>query len=941
MSRIRILRNPLDGGDALHLRTDDVLSVFKEAKRLHPQARIFLHPACAQNDVTPTNHVDIASLQMLAKTNDFDISLHAGAPAVVAWVAFAISLAMSVYTYMNMPGTPEGVQGSSNNELSNRTNRERIKGRVPDPFGRVKSIPDLIAPPFLYYNEYGTEVEECLMCIGRDEYLIEDIKDGDTYGSTIDGFATSVYAPGQSLISDAPQVRMGDAFTKAPRIAKKSSAVTGQTLPNATESVIDTAVEGTMYPKHPNRIYLVGGGMDAKFTAGESVIVDAETIFSKDELLSGTANIEIDGTITIATSLNILDVNQFQSLQINTMLVEDPVNGSIDLAGTYPILSINKSGTYIYEIKLSDFATINPNWQRLEENSSAVMSAMLTDSTLAVNISGTYQSIIAVTSDFIELGIPVALQAEWDKLQNKTVNSAVIDLRKGTDNWLGWFYINFVNVEELVFNFYYPKGMYSVGTNGKNYPYNSVYSIQYQELDENGQAVGLISSSTYMQWEENTSAFGGSKIFAMPQVFSHGVRVRVRKEADLYVASKTTRMNELKLKSVYACNYLEKLIYPEVTLVRSLTVATDGALSVKERQWNCIATRLLYSYESGVKSELKKASSDFADIVCALAIDPLMGRSDISAIDVQSLYATSNEITAYFGTSKAAEFNYTFDQKDTSFEESLAQIATCVNSNARRESSKIHFQFEKDTPNSIILFNHRNKQPFSETWSEKMGVDREYDGVEVTWIDPNDSWIEATIKLPDENISNPKKLELLGVTNKYQAHFIANRVWNKIKHQRLTVQFTAYGEADLVTLNDRIAITDDTTPDIILMNGRSSGGVKAWSGQNIRVSQPVQLDPSKNYTIHLQLKTRFVETMQVTQGASDYDLILERLPAMPLVFGEDDHATYSITLATEKDIEAFLVSEKSPSGQYQSEVTAINYDARYYASDKDFINNLI
>src|SRR5690606_36060038 len=279
MSRLRIFRNPVDGGDeVLHIRTDKVLETFIEVKKKSPQARIFLRPACQQNDVTPSNHIDAASLQMLSKTNDFDIVCEAGEPLTIFLVATAVlSAGLAIYTYLNMPDVPQMDQKSGNNELSNRNNRERIKGRVPDIYGTVKSVPDLVTQPILYYKEDGVEVEECLMCLGRGEFEISDIKDGDTFGSTIDGFSTSVYAPGMSL-TGTPQIQIGRSFNKAPLIGKKSSAITGQTLPDPTETAIDTAIEGTMYAQWPNRLYLDGGGLDAIFEVDESIILNSEKI---------------------------------------------------------------------------------------------------------------------------------------------------------------------------------------------------------------------------------------------------------------------------------------------------------------------------------------------------------------------------------------------------------------------------------------------------------------------------------------------------------------------------------------------------------------------------------------------------------------------------------------------------------------------------------------
>ena len=433
MSRLRILKNPLNGGDeVLHIRTDKVLETFIEVKKKHPQARIYLQPACQQNDVTPSNKVDEASLVVLSRKHDFDIVCHAAGLTPVEWfmvAAAVLSVGVSVYTYMNMPDVPIMDQKSSNNELSNRVNRERIKGRVPDPFGTNKCVPDLIAPPILYYKDDGIEIEECLMCLGRGEFEITDIKDGDTFGSTIEGFSTSVYAPGMNL-TGTPQIQIGRSFTEAPLIGKKSSAITGQTLPDPTEPVIDTAVEGTMYPQYPNRLYLVGGGLDATFSVGESVVVNADRIGVADVQLSGSTNVEANGVITIGSAVNIENPNNFKSIQIDTLLIQDDLNGLLDLAGQYEVASILKSGSFAYEVTLVNPVSVNPNWALLTDNNLANSSTLLTNNSNSVDISGNYANITAVTSDFIELEIPVELQSEWGKLNGITVNSAVIDLQK-------------------------------------------------------------------------------------------------------------------------------------------------------------------------------------------------------------------------------------------------------------------------------------------------------------------------------------------------------------------------------------------------------------------------------------------------------------------------------------------------------------------------------
>jgi hypothetical protein len=84
--------------------------------------------------------------------------------------------------------------------------------------------------------------------------------------------------------------------------------------------------------------------------------------------------------------------------------------------------------------------------------------------------------------------------------------------------------------------------------------------------------------------------------------------------------------------------------------------------------------------------------------------------------------------------------------------------------------------------------------------------------------------------------------------------------------------------------------------------------------------------------------------MLVTQGVDEWHLVLERLPILPLITSSDGNVSatnYSITLSNELDSEAYLISEKSPSATFESEITAVNYDERYYSNDSDYINNLI
>lgn len=943
MSRLRIITNPIDATDGmLHVRTEKVLEVFIEIKRIHPQARIYIQPACIQNDVTPTSKLDEASLQMLAKNHDFDIVCQAGEPATIAYIVVAIiSLALSIYSYMNMPKANKGVeQASSNNTLGNRENTQRIGGRIPDIFGTVLAIPDLIAPPFRYFQN-NVEIEECLMCLGRGYYAISNVKEGETSITQIDGESVSVYDPGQSLDTTTPMYRYGDVLNYAPLIGKQSRSITGQTLLNPSSARF---ISNEVTFSYPNIINV----HTDDFVNGETVLIEGAQFGVKDQLLSGTVNVGLDYVLTVATSIDIHQPQNFKGLNIQALLIDDPVEGTLDLAGIYEISNVVKSGSvgsWVYEVTLISPQIINQNFLKITEAISGSISGNLTDNIDSLDLDGTY-TININSGTTITLSAPDAVNPDWLKLQNwGSTAGNTIGLYGTQENWLGWFETD-TEADQIYANFNAPNGLYHIGTKGYKEVIGVELQMEYQALDSTGVPTGTTYSVDDTLWGDPQSIANPVGL-TLKASLSTSSRLRYRIRRITVHTSKGTVVDEVQAHSVYSMATLSKLSYEDVTLVRTVTVTNDISAGVKQRELNMLATRKVYSYATGEQSVDRVASNKFADIICAVTTDKYIGRRTIDVLDVQGLYDTQAECALYFGTNKAVEFNYTFDDANTSYEETLATIAPSVFSNARRTSGKIYFEFEKVNPSSAILFNHRNKKPQSETLSTRFGMDKQYDGVEATWRNAEENYAEESIKLPNDLISNPKKIDLVGVTNKVQAHLIANRAWNKIKYQRKSIQFTGYGEADLVTVNDRIAVVNDTSPTLVPLGidgGYTSGEITFWSGHNIEVSQPVQLDSSKAYTIHLQLANGSVETMPVTQGVDEWSLILDRLPILPLLTGADAKVVstvYSITLSNHLDSEAFLITEKSPSATFETQITAVNYDERYYQNDGDFINHLI
>ncbi|EMF0909645.1 hypothetical protein V2F11_003691, partial [Acinetobacter baumannii] len=602
-------------------------------------------------------------------------------------------------------------------------------------------------------------------------------------------------------------------------------------------------------------------------------------------------------------------------------------------------------GSWVYEISLVNPQSVNQNFLKMTEAASSSISGTLTDNIDSMDLDGTY-TININSGTTITLSAPDAINPDWLKLQNwGSTAGNMVGLYGSQENWLGWYETD-TEGDQIFANFNAPQGLYHIGVKGYKEIIGVLLEMEYQLLDATGSPTGTIFSISETL-SGNPQSIASPVGLTLKATLPSTSRLRYRLRRRTVHTSKGTVVDEVQAHSVYIMTALTKLSYEDVTLVRTVTVTNDITSGVKKRELNMLATRKVFSYESGSKSPERIASNKFADIVCAVNTDDYIGRRSIDIVDIQDLYATQNQIQTYFGTSKAIEFNYTFDNDNMSYEETLATIAYSVFCNARRTSGKVYFQFEKVNPSSSILFNHRNKKPQSETVTTRFGKDKQYDGVEATWRNASENYTEESIKLPNDGITNPKKIELIGVTNKVQAYLLAYRAWNRIQYQRETIQFTGYGEADLVTINDRIAVVKDSIPTLVPLGeegGFTSGEIEAWSGLNIQISQPVHFDATKSYTIHLQLSNRSVETMLVTQGVDEWHLVLERLPILPLITSSDGKVTatnYSITLSNELDSEAYLISEKSPSATFESEITAVNYDERYYSNDSDYINNLI
>lgn len=850
MKTVHIIYDPMVPTGNITVETDDVCRTCKEAFDEWPlHARIYHNNVDESNDVTPHCEADVSRLMELDGT--FFIVNYPGDPVtILVGILINIVLAVAVYYLTPKPkaaapdtATRDQTPGSPNNALTDRQNTVRLNGRIPDIYGQIRSMPDLIAPPYKVFAN-NLEVEHTLMCVGRGAYEINDVKDDTTLVSAISGESVEVYAPyTSSLNSDTPQYTVGTAITDQFVSAKRYAAVNGQTL---------LATNNTSH-------VFTAGNLHATYNQSNG----SGTLTSSDGAINLSTTYPLGSTVVISES-------QFMSAY-----------GWRDINGIYVVSSVDAT-----HISFNGVNSINANWHMFNYDSGG----------------GTIS------------------------LYNVSI--------------VGSFTVDVVADGSLWFNFIALNGIYIVNkTSGVQSASSVTISIGITPLDADGIPTGsMVTYTTTLTGSAlNRDTVASTYKLAITTAGKYAVRAwrsSATQQGATYSGEDETKWRDLL---VIAPIVVPNNHFGNVTTIRAVTVATAGALAIQERKLNTLVTRKLPAYlGSNTFSTELYATSNAADAFCAACLDTFIGRRDISELDCDNIYDTVNEVTTYFGHTNASEFCYTIDNYSTSFEEIIAAIAGAVFCIAYRRGSVIRLSFEKSTVNSTLLFNHRNKLPGSEERTVTFGYVDDVDGIEYTFISPDDDAI-VTYYLPlDRSAINAKKIDSLGIRNNLQAYMHAWREWNKLRYQRVMTKFSATQEASLLVIQDRILVADNTR------TGTQDGDVLDQNGLTLTLSQNVTF-ASGSYTIFIQYPDGTVGSMPVTAGSVANQVVLGQAPLHALQTADTASlaATYQIVRNDNPREHAFLVSEKTYQSNYTVDVTAVNYDARYYDKDTDYINSVI
>jgi hypothetical protein len=866
--------------------------IFDEFEGEKPDGLHVYHNFVSQrHDVTPFDERSVEELTKL-KGHFIVIVYPEGLETILLIVAIALAAVSIGLGFLLRPSLPEKQSSSSsaNNHLSDRQNEARPNQRIPDIFGQVWATFDLLMFPYRTFVS-NVEIEHCYMCIGRGEYdfAIGDIRDDTTPLNTIPGVQAAIYGPNTSPNSGSPIATINSAPAEALVNIKPSSTVNGQTLSS------------------PNAQYK-GDGTNIRFKSPN--IIENNGSFDMTDYFQAGGFVQVGGYRT------------------NDDVARDPGHtlSSLHMAGVYPVSSVSATQLVLGGTP----SAVNANW-------GAPLSAFA-----------------GGTSDF--------LLDPSDSTQITLTNTDSIGGLSVT-NTTGPFAVINKTMTQIWLNFVSPQGLYAMDKKGNQHPVRATIQITIQQCDATGTPIGspsaAFASVTITGSSVNRQQVGVTLKVVLPANYAinGGVLVTARRSTKTgqylsNIVSGTLNsdgdaqyIEDIQWRDMYMVSPVTQLNFGNVTTIQTIVSPTPQALSVKERKMNGLVTRKVPDFNTGINT----ASKNVADIIFAVALDPYIGgrtTAEIDLVGINNLLKIGGTVQNYFAVypnvTAPIEFCYTFDDSKISFEETIAQIAQACFCTPYRLGNVLKMSFEKKTANSVLLFNHRNKIPGSETRTFTFGTNSENDGIDLDYIEPNaanfpNQDTTVTLHFPTNGTAkNPKKITAVGVRNVDQALLLGWRLYKKMTMQNLSVQFDATQETALLVQNDRILVADNTRSDI------QDGEVLAQASLVLTLSQKPVFTAGLTYTIFLQHPDATVESIAITAGPLANQVTLGTAPSQACVIDPTYFAktTYMIVSNVAGQATAFLLVEKNPKDGQTYEVKAVNYDDGYYVHDGDITTDI-
>jgi len=892
-------------------------------------ARIYHKSVALENDVTP-NPQERASIKRLETFEEpLWVVVYPGTGVEIAIGIGIVALAASVAAVLLIPDVPSiktpkeraSINGSPNNNLTDRSNTARPEQRIPDIYGPNRVRPDMIMVPYTQYENHQ-EVELGYYCIGRGTFDVQDARDGDTLISQIDNASCHVYNPG-----DAP---------------------TGPGPHTGTALAIGAAILDPVLNVYP-----------IKAVNGQSVLpFNARTLFGATRLTDAAGNDKkITGIFSTLTVYNFYDVMGFEYI--------DATHGRIHV----PFL---KEVQYVHDrIEVGDKIWLRWDAANIPTFGATPKPELRTELDEPFTSAMVVQTIVD-NGSFVELTvlIPASLLTEWAKMP-AYITAAGADVRfnrhgVSVDNpWAevislshlteGPFFVDVVHPPgsgnpAVMVNFVAPNGLYiDDGKTIHKQDYECAIGITPANAggSPTGAEVWYQATLNGSDLSSNIRALSLYQILPFNGRFLLRVKLASRRlrmedlpafvEGDNYSGFEayTGRIvDEVRMTQAYAFSEPPNISFGDVTTVHTRTINTIGATRLKERELNLFVFRKISTWNGTTFSGLS-TDQQAENVLFTLMKDSFIGKRTNAEIDFVGIAACFATIRNYFTSSFASDgdmatrISVTFDDYNTSFEELATAVANTAFATIYRQGNVLKCKPEIALDDAVLTLNHRNIVMDSQKITHSLGPPTENDSIEVSYVDPSDNSItHVSVPLLTSTFS-PKELRVVGLRDRKHAIWHAYRALEKMLFQRQSLEMQCTQEAGLLTIKDRVLVADVTVAD------KQSGEVIQQSGLNLKLSQIPQLVFGHTYRIFLQHNTGLVESIGCVAGSGFFDLTLLGAPSVALITDPSVGVPtiYTIVADDEASPIAYMVSDISAESNMVFNVSAVNYSNMYYFAD--------
>ncbi len=484
--------------------------------------------------------------------------------------------------------------------------------------------------------------------------------------------------------------------------------------------------------------------------------------------------------------------------------------------------------------------------------------------------------------------------------------------------------------DQIWFNFEFSRGL--VGT--------ATVQIDIQKIDSNGDPIagtGETFTETFVDDNFNPQ-FRTVKITPAGGMARYQFTLTRTNNSNLDVSSP----DSVQIGRVQSIRDTSVSTYGDVTWAILTTRAISEAATQSQRNFNVLATRMTKTYENSAIVDTLSPSRTGSDSILQIFVDS--GRNPQIEVNLDELY----DIYDPLPDERLGYCDFTFDDEDISLRQRIDTVCSASRVSAYRSGQTWEFDRDELKPFVSFSFNRRNmssQRSQGQTW--RGHLPNTANSVELKWrdieVDNKEKFIYLVINpttqtidtVDDIGFNRPKRLEIAGITNEYQAMNRAQLEVRKLLYERVSVKDTILSDAYNVGIG-QIGYWADVYERTI-----NDGEILGYNEGLVDSSERITLDDSDTNFVTITNDLGEPEGRVVATARPDTDfgftatldgVTLADLSSVQL------GSRYILSTETRLDESLFRMLGKTPregnEGQLLVDVEMIQYDVRVYEFDE-------